>query len=152
MKYRLSVHGFDSGLNELLKAVYYDWKRKTVHNNEKLKNDNLCIKAIRSSECFKKVVITQPIVIHYRFVCKDKKHDRMNIATAFDKSFQDALQKCSILKNDGWNDVINATFDFELNRNIKDKVRVDIVIEEIDSDEYRVFDWSIEDEFYRFDS
>jgi hypothetical protein len=40
----------------------------------------------------------------------------MNLASATDKSFQDALQLCGVIKNDGWDDVIDITFNFYLDR------------------------------------
>lgn len=141
MRYKLTVFGYDSGLNELLKGVYYNPKTRTVHNKEKAKNDKLCIDAIRSSKELRNVKIDKPVVIHYFFHCKNKMRDRLNIASAFDKSFEDALQKCKVMTNDGWKDVYNVTYDFEVD---KLRPRVTVVIEEVEN-EPTFFDWSIYD-------
>ena len=53
----------------------------------------------------------------------------MNIASATDKSFQDALQKCDIIKNDGWDDVINCTFSFYIDR---ENPRTEVTITELE--------------------
>ena len=56
-------------------------------------------------------------------------HDRMNVASAFIKSFEDALQKCRVLKNDGWDDVLTPTLSFDID---KQKPRVEVTIEEVE--------------------
>lgn len=135
--YKLTVKGFRHGLNAVLSGFKYDFKTRRFFNNEKRENDYICIDSIRKSE-IRKIKIKKPIVIHYHIFWKDRRSDRMNIASAFDKSFQDALQKTGVLNNDGWRDVINATFDFDVDR---DDPRVEIVIEELDegTDHYEVF-------------
>ena len=135
--YKLTVKGFKHGLNAVLSGFKYDYRSKRFFNNAKRENDYICIDSIRKSE-IRKVKIKKPIVIHYHIYWKDKRSDRMNIASAFDKSFQDALQKCGVLSNDGWKDVINATFDFNVDR---DNPRIEIVIEELDegTESYTVY-------------
>lgn len=132
--FKLTVFGYTDGMNKLLNAFRYDYKTKRIYNNVKSANDKLCITSIRLSKVFRNVTIQKPIVIHYKFYWRDKKMDRMNIASAFDKSFEDALQKTGIIKNDGWDDVINATFDFAIDRQ---NPRVEVVVEEIDGTDYR---------------
>ena len=136
-RYRLVVRGFKYGLNAVLNGFKYDYRSKRFFNNEKRDNDFTCINGIRQSE-LRKVKIEQPIVIHYNIFWRDKRSDRMNVASAFDKSFQDALQKAGVLHNDGWRDVINATFDFQVD---KDDPRVEIEIEllEPETENYDVY-------------
>ena len=55
-------------------------------------------------------------------------HDRMNVASAFIKSFEDALQKQKVIKNDGWNDVLTPTLEFEIDRK---NPRVEVVVKEV---------------------
>ena len=131
MRYWLTIRGFDSGLNEVLNAVHYDFKIKKLVNFEKKKNDNTCIRGIRASKELRDAQIKLPIVIHYKIYAKDKRRDRMNIASAFDKSFQDALQKVGLIRNDGWNEVYNATYDFAID---KTDPRVEVCIEEVEQD------------------
>lgn len=128
-EYKLTVYGFDSGLNELLNGVYYDWKTKRVYNRVKNKNDALIVKHLRYCD-FRNVKLKTPIEISYKFYCKDKRHDRMNIASAADKSFQDALQKVGMLNNDGWDEVVGIYFDWVID---KLNPRIEIVITELDT-------------------
>lgn len=136
MMYHITVEGFDSGMNELLNGVHYNARTRRVENPVKWKNDKVCIDNLRMST-LAKMQFEKPIVIHYLIFAKNRMRDRMNIASAFDKSFEDALQKVGTLKNDGWNDVINTTYDFAI-----DSVhpRVEVIIEEVES-EYVAFDW-----------
>ena len=78
MIYKLTVYGFDSGLNELLAGRMYDFRTKKYRNPVKNKNDLICQKAI--NEHMKGVKIDKPIVIGYKFFCKDKRHDRIRNA------------------------------------------------------------------------
>lgn len=114
MEYYVTVSGQLSGLNELLAGRIYIPKNKRYVNRVKQNNDRQCIFYIRQS--LRGVKIEKPIAIHYDIYAQDKRHDRMNIASATDKSFQDALQLCGVIKNDGWDDVIDITFNFYLDR------------------------------------
>lgn len=128
MIYKLVVYGFDSGLNELLNGRLYDYRTKKYRNPVKTKNDEICTKAIRYCRELRGVRIENPVIIHYRFYCKNKRRDRMNVCSAFDKSFQDSLQLCNIIQNDGWEDVLNITHEFFID---KENPRVVVEIEEI---------------------
>ena len=129
MEYRVIVKGFDSGLNELLSNQTRRWDKRTkrmiVTNPEKAKNDNLCLKAIWRD--MHGVKLHTPISIHYNFFVKDKRHDRMNIVSAFDKSFQDALQTTKCLANDGFDDVIEVTWEMHID---KYNPRVEVKVKE----------------------
>ena len=125
----MSVKGFKSGLNELLGGRMYDHRTKKYRNSEKSKNDAICAKYIKLSKDLHGVKIERPVIIHYEFYCENKMHDRMNVASAFIKSFEDALQKCRVLKNDGWDDVLTPTLAFEID---KQKPRVEVTIEEVE--------------------
>ena len=59
-----------------------------------------------------RLTITNPIIIHYNFYEPDKQRDKGNIFSFADKVFQDALQKCGVIKNDGWKEIDNFTHDF----------------------------------------
>ena len=133
MEYKITIYGFDSGLNEVLNGVHYDWRMKRVVNPVKKKNDELMIKQLRFKSELKQ--IQTPIVIHYAFYVKDKRRDRMNIASAFDKSFEDALQKVGFLANDGFSDVLNATFEFHVD---KENPRTEITITEVEKEDGRL--------------
>ena len=89
MEYHVTVKGFKSGLNELLSGKVYDHRTKKYRNIIKNRNDALCMKFINLSN-LKGKRIEKPIIIHYRFYVENKMHDRMNTASAFIKSFEDA--------------------------------------------------------------
>ena len=131
MEYRVTVKGFDSGLNELLaaQARHYDsrTKRMKVCNPEKSKNDKLCLKNIWRD--MYGVKLHPPITIHYNIFVKDKKHDRMNIISAFDKSFCDALQTAKVLENDGYNDIVKTDWEMHVD---KDNPRILVTIKEVE--------------------
>lgn len=120
MKYTVTVIGYDSGLNELLHHQEKRWdyrsQKMRVFNTEKTKNDRLCIKAIRSCRELNGVHIEKPIFVHYHFYCADKKRDKTNIAYAFCKSFLDSLQICKVIPNDGWANIENVDFTFEIDK------------------------------------
>lgn len=75
--------------------------------------------------------IEKPIIIHYRFYVENKMHDRMNTASAFIKSFEDALQKCRIICNDGYDDVLTPALYFEVDRQ---NPRVEVTIEVVEDE------------------
>ena len=125
MVHYVTILGQLKGLNELLSGRMYQPKSRRYINPVKQGNDRQCIFYIR--EQLKGVKIEKPITIHYDIYAQDKRHDRMNIASATDKSFQDALQLCGVIKNDGWDDVIDITFNFHLDR---ENPRTEITITE----------------------
>lgn len=125
----MTVKGFKSGLNELLGGRMYDHRTKKYRNPEKSRNDAICAKYIKLSKDLRGVKIERPVIIHYSFYCENKMHDRMNVASAFIKSFEDAMQKCRILRNDGWDDVLTPTLSFDID---KQKPRVEVTIEEVE--------------------
>ena len=127
MVHYVTIQGQLKGLNELLAGRMYQPRTKRYINFVKQNNDRQCVFYIR--EQMRGVKIEKPITIHYDFYCENKRHDRMNIASATDKSFQDALQTCGVIKNDGWDDVINCTFNFYVD---KENPRTEIKITEID--------------------
>lgn len=127
MNYRVTITKEYKGLNELLNGRFFDSRRRKYLNPVKQRNDYVCVEAIRKSD-LANIHIDKPIIIHYAIYAKDKKHDKMNLLSAIDKSFEDALQKCGVIDNDGWNDIENITHSFCVDRQ---NPRVEIVVEEI---------------------
>ena len=132
MEYKVVVTGYDSGLNELLhnQGKRYDarTKRYRVFNKEKEKNDRICRNCIRVSDC-RNVQISKPVYMEYSFFVPNKKHDRSNYASAFIKSFEDALQQCNVIKNDTYDLVLDYTIHFEVDTK---NPRVEVVIHEVE--------------------
>ena len=134
MKYKVVIPGWDSGLNELLnhQEKRYDprTRKMRVFNTEKTNNERKIRKCL-CQQGLGKVVLKTPIAIKYRIYAKDKKHDRMNIGACIDKCFCDALQTLKILKNDGWDDVVDVKFEFFLDR---EDPRAELEIMEVDKE------------------
>lgn len=111
------------GLNELLAGRMYDYRTKKYHNKVKTDNDKVCCVAIR--KYLNGVKLKTPIRCTYHIFAQDKRHDRGNLASATEKSFLDALQEMKVIKNDGFDDVLDSTFITELDR-INPRIVVEI--------------------------
>lgn len=115
------------GLNELLAGRMYDYRTKRYHNKVKADNDKVCCVAIRRD--LANVKITKPIRCTYHIYAADKRHDRGNIYAAVEKSFLDALQQRNVIKNDGFDDVMDSVFYTEIDKN---NPRIEVIIEELE--------------------
>lgn len=111
------------GLNELINGRLYNPRTKTYHNQVKADNDKVCRLAIQ--KYIRGLKIEKPIRCTFWIYAKDKMHDRGNLCSATEKSFLDALQETKVIKNDGWNDVLDSTFHTELDR-INPRIVVEI--------------------------
>lgn len=111
------------GLNELLGGRMYNFRTKKYHNQVKADNDKVCRLAIQ--KYMHGVKIDKPIKVTYHIFAQDKRHDRGNLASACEKSFLDALQEMKVIKNDGFDDVLDSTFYTELDR-INPRIVVEI--------------------------
>lgn len=132
MKYKVvisnSKHTFPlKGLNELLGGRVYNFRTKKYNNSVKSENDKVCRLAIQ--KYMRGVKIDKPIKVTYHIYAQDKRHDRGNLASATEKSFLDALQEMKVIKNDGFDDVLDSTFITELDRN---NPRIVVEIEEVE--------------------
>lgn len=132
MKYKVIIsnnkHTFPiKGLNELLAGRVYDYRAKKYHNSVKSANDRVCCVAIR--RYLKGVKLKTPIRCTYYIYAQDKRHDRGNLYSATEKSFLDALQQCRVIKNDGFDDVLDSVFHTELCR---ENPRIEVIIEEVE--------------------
>lgn len=84
------------GLNEYLSAC-----ARHPKNGGRIKRDgmNICALAIRTQ--LRRVKIQNPIILNYRFYEYDRKRDLGNLLAFTDKCFEDALQECGVIQNDG---------------------------------------------------
>lgn len=115
------------GLNELLAGRMYDYRTRKYHNRVKADNDRVCCLAIRRD--LKGVKLKTPIKCTYYIYAQDKRHDRNNLESATTKSFLDALQQCKVIKNDGFDDVLDSVFHTTVD---KANPRVEVIIEEME--------------------
>lgn len=138
MTYRVTISKTNKtfpikGLNELLRAETHTWdarmKKTVVSNKVKADNDTICRIAIQ--KYLHGVKIDKPIRCHYYIFVKDKMHDRGNVYASLEKSFLDALQQKKVIKNDGFNDVLDSVFHTEVD---KLNPRVVVEIEEVEGE------------------
>ena len=115
------------GLNELLAGMYWNARLKKFQNEVKAENDKQCRLAIQ--KYLHGVKIEKPIICHFYVYAKDKMHDRGNINSALEKSFMDALQQKKVIKNDGYDDVLDSVFYTDLDRL---NPRIEVIIEEVE--------------------
>ena len=115
------------GLNELLGGRMYNIRTKKYHNPVKATNDKVCLKAIK--KYMGNVTIKKPIQVTFFIYPKNKRHDRGNLSSACEKSFLDALQTAGVIKNDGFDDVLDSVFITNVD---SENPRVEAVIEEIE--------------------
>ena len=117
MRYKVTIPNWTSGLNELLNHQEKRWdarlKKMRVYNTEKTKNERI-IRQCLVRQNMAKVRIEKPIAIQYKIYAPNKKHDRQNLGSCLDKCFCDALQTMKIIKNDGWNDIVDLKFDYDV--------------------------------------
>ena len=59
--------------------------------------------------------VTVPVTLIYNWRMKNRRCDKDNISFA-QKFIQDALVRCGILQNDGWNNIQGFSHDFEVNK------------------------------------
>ena len=71
--------------------------------------------------------LKEPVVMHYRWVEKDRRRDKDNVSSGGRKYIQDALVKMRALKNDGWNNIEGFSDEFSVD---KKRPRVEIEIME----------------------
>ena len=68
-----------------------------------------------------------PVNLVYRHYVKDRRRDRDNIAALVHKFTQDALVMAGILKDDGWDYVLNSYDTWAIDRK---RPRIEVLIEE----------------------
>lgn len=112
------------GLDDVIKGRTYNARARVYYNNVKDKNDEICIASIKHT--IKRIRIEYPIRCHFRIYMTNRGQCRSDIYAACEKSFLDALQKAKVIKNDGWNDVLDSTFHTYID---KDNPRIEVDIE-----------------------
>lgn len=71
----------------------------------------------------------KPVILHYIIHEPNMKRDHDNAFCVASKVTQDALQKCGVIPNDGWANVVNFTHDFYVDRQ---NPRIEVYIEEVE--------------------
>lgn len=125
MEYHFTIKGRLDGLNQYTAANRINpYKGGAMKRN----NEELVCLAIRQQ--LRGVQITKPVIIHYKFYEKDRRRDKDNILSSAMKFIHDSLVKCKVLKNDGWNEIVNFTHEFYVD---KGRQRIEVSLEEVDN-------------------
>lgn len=72
--------------------------------------------------------VKNPVVLTYTHYVPDKRRDRDNIASIAHKFVQDALVTADIIKDDGWDDVLNSVDYWHID---KTDPRIVVTIDEV---------------------
>ena len=122
MEYKLVIMGRLDGLNDYTAA-----NRTNPHKGGKMKKDNeeTVIWAIRQQ--LRRLHIEKPVFLKFSWYEPNKRRDHDNVSSFGRKVIQDALVKCGVLKDDGWDYVIGFTDQFFCDRN---EPRIEVLIEE----------------------
>lgn len=67
----------------------------------------------------------RPVQIVYKFYCKNKRKDKSNICAFAIKVIEDSLVTAGVLKNDGWDDIIDFSHEWEIDAD-NPRIEVDI--------------------------
>lgn len=123
MIYRLVIRGSLPGLNEFIGAV-----NTNRHKGNALKRDAELMVSFAIKSQLRGVKITRPVVMRYLWVEKSRRRDLDNISSYGRKVIQDALVRCNVLKNDGWNEIQGFSDSFAVDKKYP---RIEIEIEEV---------------------
>ena len=107
MEYLLIIPGRLDNLNDLIKA---ERTNRYKGSQIKVQNEKIVFYAIR--ECLNGVKIHKKVVMDYLWVEKNMRRDLDNVSSFGRKVIQDALVKCGVLENDGWQNISGFTDTF----------------------------------------
>lgn len=108
------------GLNE-----YIDAERTNRYKAAKMKRDcqnQICIALYRQI----RGRLKEPVIMDYLWVEKDRRRDKDNISSFGRKVIQDALVQMKALKNDGWDNIVNFSDDFAVDK-LRPRIEIDIM-------------------------
>ena len=114
MEYKFTIPGKLPGLNEYLKAERSFNKRHSCGNDMKQQYQFIICNSIRTQ--LKRAHFKNPVKIVYRFYEPNRKRDLDNISAVAHKFVQDALVKCRVLDNDGWQQITGFADEFYIDR------------------------------------
>lgn len=126
LNYTFTIKGTLPGLNEYLKAERSFHNRHSSGNDMKQQYQMIISNAIRLN--LKRTHINYPVRIKYTFYEPNRKRDLDNIAGVAHKFIQDALVKCKVLDNDGWNNIVGFEDYFYID---KHNPRIEVIITEV---------------------
>ncbi len=120
---QLIIDGRLPGLNEFIAA-----ERSNRYKGASMKRDAQRFVAYAIRAQMRGVRYTRPIRLHYIFFEPNKKRDHDNVSGFAHKVIQDALVECSVINDDGWDEIIGYSDDFIIDRK---NPRIVVEIEEV---------------------
>lgn len=117
-----TFYGRMPSLNEYLAATGRNPKAGGRVKRECMNDVSWCIR-----KDLKGYKAERPVILHYIIYEPNMKRDKDNVFSVTSKVFQDALQACGVIKNDGWANIENFTHDFY----VSDNPRTEVYIEEL---------------------
>lgn len=126
MEYHFVIKGKLPGLNDYLKAERSFSNKRSCGNDMKQQYQMVISNAIRTQ--LRRLTINSPVRIEYCFYEPNRKRDLDNIAGVAHKFIQDALVKCRVLKNDGWNHITGFSDRFFVDQH---NPRIEVTIVEV---------------------
>lgn len=125
MTVKLIVLGMLPGLNEYINI---ERGRAGKQRANTLKQQVQRIIGLAIAQQIRGVKFKKPVTMHYKWVERDKRRDKDNIAFAR-KFVQDALVRARVLENDGWKHIEGFSDEFAVDRV---SPRVEVVITDED--------------------
>lgn len=110
------------GLNDYLAEM----GRHPIKGN-KMKQDFMTIASSAIRTQIPRVEIDKPVYIKYAYFEPTTKRDPSNISAFAIKVIEDALQRCDVLKNDGWKNIAGYSQEFHID---KENPRIEVTITE----------------------
>ena len=124
MEYLLNIPGRLDNLNDFIRA-----DKASRYEGGKLKRKNEDIVSLYIRKQLRGVTISKTVLMEYTWVEKDKRRDLDNISSFGRKVIQDALVKCGVLKNDGWDQISGFTDSFRVD---KKEPHIEVLIREVE--------------------
>lgn len=123
MRHMLIIHGRLDNLNQYIRAL--DANRHEGSELKKKNQNKVLCEIYEQLGCLR---IRNPVRMRYRWYEKDRRRDLDNISSFGRKVIQDALVQAHILQNDGWNEIIEFSDEFYVD---KKNPRIEVEIEEV---------------------
>lgn len=118
-----TIEGTLPNMNEYISAA-----ARHPKNGGRMKRESMEYASVFIRRDLKRWKTDRPLIVHYIFYEPNKKRDKDNVAFMALKTVHDALQKCGVIKNDGWANIENFDFDFYVDKN---NPRIEVYLEEV---------------------
>lgn len=129
---RFTIPGRLPNLNEAFNAA-----RSNHYTEAKLRDKWESFIAWNAKRDLGKWKPTEPVILHYHFYEENKRRDKDNVAAYAMKLIQDALKNNGYLSGDGWNQIENFDFEWDVD---KKNPRIEVEIQEATTVSVNIFD------------